>query len=443
MSTLVAVIQLTCKSDKEKNFARAAGIIEAAARAGARIAFLPECFDMLCENWNETLQHSEPISGPLIQKYRDLAVRNKIWLSLGGFHEKVDGEEKVRNAHIILNDSGDIVSVYRKIHLCNLQIPGVVRLVESEFSAAGKCLVPPCQTPAGRVGLGICYDVRFPEMAIALARAGADILTYASAFAMATGIDHWQSLLRSRAIENQCYVIAAGQTGCHNSKRTTYGHSVIIDPWGAIIAQCSEGEGFALANINPSVLTAVRAKIPIWTDRRPDVYGQIISPVANDVSHLIDSVSNFSFGSLSVHSYQVFYKSNHTFAFIRHDEVIPGHVLIAPLRPSVKRLSDLNTNELTDFFTSVQRVQAVIESIHKTTSVAIHDAGHSADIFHAHILPQKSTDVGCLSQIFDHLRLQTEEIENVADVKGDNLQSQQEITAQSHRFRSCLQSVTA
>ena len=186
-STLVAVVQLNCKSNKDDNFCRASGLVQNAARAGARIAFLPECFDMVCESRQQTLQNMEPIAGPLIQKYKELAASSRIWLSLGGFHEKVEGEEKARNAHIVISDAGDIVSIYRKIHLFNLEIPGVVRLIESEFSTAGDGLMQPCETPAGKIGLGICYDVRFPEMAIALARSGADILTYPSAFTIPTG----------------------------------------------------------------------------------------------------------------------------------------------------------------------------------------------------------------------------------------------------------------
>lgn len=181
----VAVMQLNCKSNKDSNFAIASDLISKAASIGCKMAFLPECFDMIGESRTQTLENLEPIDGPLIQKYKQLAVDKNIWLSLGGLHEKVDNLEKAKNAHIIINSNGEIVSVYRKIHLFNLDIPGVVRLVESEFSVAGTELIPPVDTVAGKVGLGICYDVRFAEQAIALAKAGADILTYPSAF---TGI---------------------------------------------------------------------------------------------------------------------------------------------------------------------------------------------------------------------------------------------------------------
>jgi predicted amidohydrolase/diadenosine tetraphosphate (Ap4A) HIT family hydrolase len=441
--TLVAVVQLNCKSNKEDNFNRASGFIRDAARSGARIAFLPECFDMVCESQPETLQKMEPITGPLITKYKELAVSSKIWLSLGGFHEKVEGEEKARNAHIIINDAGHIVSLYRKIHLFNLEIPGSVRLIESEFSTAGDRLIPPCETPAGRIGLGICYDVRFPEMAIALAKSGADILTYPSAFTVPTGMDHWVTLLRCRAIENQCYVIAAAQTGQHNHKRASFGHSLVVDPWGAVIAQCSEGEGYALALIRPEVITKSRSKLPIWTDRRSDIYGEVITPASNDVTHSIDSLPSYTFGSVSVQSYQVFYKSANTFAFVNHRPVLPGHVLVAPLRSSATRLSDLTRNELLDFFTAVQKVQSVIESAHeaKSATIAIQDgeeAGRSIEHLHAHILPRKSTDFGGnVNQIYNELQQHDKE---TPGHKMARLQTPEEMTAQSNRLRALFRS---
>lgn len=442
-STLVAVVQLTCKADKEANLSRASGIVKQAAGAGARIAFLPECFDMVCESREQTLLNMEPVEGPLVQKYKELAARCGIWLSLGGLHEKVEGQEKARNAHILINDSGAIVSIYRKIHLFNLEIPGVVRLMESEFSTAGDRLPEPCETPAGKVGLGICYDVRFPEMGIAYARSGADILTYPSAFTVTTGMDHWQTLLRCRAIENQCYVIAAAQTGVHNHKRSSFGHSMIVDPWGAIVAQCSEGEGFALAHIDSEVLQKARSKLPIWTDRRSDIYGEIIPPVVADVTKSIDSVPGYSFGQVTVHSFQVFYKSGSSFAFVNHRPVLPGHVLVAPLRSSAHRLKDLNRSELLDFFTTVQKVQSIIESSYNTSSTTIAiqdgvDAGQSVEHLHAHLIPRKPTDFGGnIDQIYKELQ---EHDKETPGKKMTRLRTVEEMTADSQRLRSLLRS---
>lgn len=177
--TLVAVCQLTSTNDKQKNFKTAGDLIRDAGRIGCKMVFLPECFDMICESREQTMANTEPIDGPTISSYRQLAKETKLWLSLGGFHEKksVSDDGKAFNAHIVIDNNGSIVSIYRKCHLFNLEIPGVVRLVESEFSTAGDRVVPPVSTPVGNVGLGICYDLRFAEFAISLAKGGADILT--------------------------------------------------------------------------------------------------------------------------------------------------------------------------------------------------------------------------------------------------------------------------
>lgn len=436
--TLVAVVQMNCKSNKDDNWRMASELIKSASGYGARMAFLPECFDMVCESRSQTLENLEPINGPLITKYRQLASDHKIWLSLGGLHETgPDGAEgKARNAHIVINDEGNIVSVYHKIHLFNLEIPGVVRLIESEFSVAGQRLEPPVMTPAGAVGLGICYDVRFPEMSIALAKSGADILTYPSAFTVATGMDHWSTLLRSRAIENQCYVVAAAQTGVHNQKRSSYGHSMIIDPWGAIVAQCSEGPALALAVIDSDVLKSARSKLPVWTDRRPDVYGELQLP---SVLNTIDSVDDYPFGgSVRIRSSFVFYKTNLTYAFVNHRPVLPGHVLIAPLRPSAQRLTQLNQSEVTDLFSTLQKVQRAVESEYGATSstIAIQDgpdAGQSINHLHIHVLPRKPTDFGGnIDQIYQEL--QTHDKESSGTKKGV-LRSTDEMTSDSLRLR--------
>jgi len=203
---LIAVCQMNCKSNKEDNFSTATGLITRAASLGCKMAFLPECFDMIGESRKQTLENLEPLDGSLITSYRALAKEKSIWLSLGGLHEKgpENADGKAMNAHIVINNEGEIASVYRKVHLFNLEIPGVIRLIESEFSMAGDRVVEPVSTPVGNIGLGICYDVRFAEFAIALAKAGADILTYPSSFTVPTGLAHWETLLRARAIETQC-----------------------------------------------------------------------------------------------------------------------------------------------------------------------------------------------------------------------------------------------
>ncbi len=160
--------------------------------------------------------------GELIGRYRQLAQETGMWLSLGGFHHQPDSPSKKHldeiismpfNTHLVLDDKGETVASYQKLHLFDVDIPGKVRLMESEFSVAGRKLVPPVATPIGAVGLSICYDVRFPELALWNRYQGAEVLTYPSAFTVPTGLAHWEALLRARAIETQCYVVAAAQTG--------------------------------------------------------------------------------------------------------------------------------------------------------------------------------------------------------------------------------------
>lgn len=179
----IAVIQLNCTRDKKANIAAARGFIQDASKDGAKMAFLPECFDMICPSRKETMANGESIDGPTVSQYQEIAKSHKIWLSLGGLHEKnvKSTDSRLFNAHIILNDSGDLVSIYRKTHLFNLDIPGT-RLIESEFSQPGNAVIKPVETPAGNVGMGICYDLRFAEFSLALAKGGAHIISVSCLF---------------------------------------------------------------------------------------------------------------------------------------------------------------------------------------------------------------------------------------------------------------------
>ncbi|XP_057626174.1 deaminated glutathione amidase isoform X4 [Chionomys nivalis] len=206
-----------------------------------------------------------------------------IWLSLGGFHERgQDWEQtqKIYNCHVLLNNKGLVVAQYRKTHLCDVEIPGQGPMRESNSTMPGRTLEPPISTPAGKVGLAICYDMRFPELSLKLAQAGAEILTYPSAFGSVTGPAHWEVLLRARAIESQCYVIAAAQCGRHHETRASYGHSMVVDPWGTVVARCSEGPGLCLARIDLNFLRQMRQHLPVFQHRRPDLYGSLGQPLS-------------------------------------------------------------------------------------------------------------------------------------------------------------------
>lgn len=275
---LIAVCQMTSTSDKEQNFATCSQLIHEAARRGASMIFLPENFDYVGRSTEETLNQAETLEGDLMERYSNLARESGMWLSLGGFHEKKSDWEKdqrIHNSHVIMDNKGSIVSVYHKAHLFDVQIPGRVSLRESKVTIPGSEILPPVSSPVGKVGLAVCYDLRFPEMSSTLAQEGAEILTFPSAFTLTTGPAHWEILLRARAIETQCYVVAAAQTGSHNEHRASYGHAMVVDPWGSIIAQCQEGTGLCCAEINLDYLHRIRQEMPVCSHRRPDLYGKV------------------------------------------------------------------------------------------------------------------------------------------------------------------------
>jgi len=239
-TTRVAVGQMTSVDCVEQNYKTCATLAEAAVAQGAGILFLPENFNFLGRSSAESLAIAEPLDGPLIRRYACLAQRLGLWLSLGGFQERGPDPEHLYNCHVVINSNGEIAATYRKVHLFNVDVPGGPVLMESRFTSPGRYLET-CDSPAGRLGLTICYDLRFPEMYQRLTfDLGAEILLVPSAFTVATGKAHWECLLRARAIETQCYVVAAAQAGQHNEKRESYGHSIVVDPWGRVVAKLSD-----------------------------------------------------------------------------------------------------------------------------------------------------------------------------------------------------------
>ncbi|VDP53889.1 unnamed protein product [Heligmosomoides polygyrus] len=322
----IAVCQLTSDHNVEKNFEICKEMVERATAQNCKMVFFPECFDYVGRNKEENIGLATEENGHIMQRFRSIAKQNSIWISLGGLHNKDPNEPKMPwNSHIVIDDEGNTAALYNKLHLFDLEIPGKVRLMESEFSKRGTRMVPPVDTPVGRLGLSICYDLRFAELALwnrnkgaqilsypsaftlntGLAHwemvppvdtpvgrlglsicydlrfaelalwnrnKGAQILSYPSAFTLNTGLAHWEPLLRARAIESQCYVVAAAQTGKHNEKRSSYGHSMVIDPWGAVVAQCSERVDMCFAEIDLSYVAELRQMQPVFAHRRHDLY---------------------------------------------------------------------------------------------------------------------------------------------------------------------------
>lgn len=268
-----AVCQMTVTNNLAQNLSQAEGLIKQAAAQGASMVFLPEAADFIGESREQTASLSQDLSGSTVGVFKDLARHHRVWLSLGGLHVKEGEESRISNTHVVMDAEGEIKASYCKTHLFDVSIPGKVNLKESDYVKPGEAMVDPLDTPLGRVGLGICYDLRFPEHSLALTKAGAQILTFPSAFTVPTGLAHWEPLLRARAIETQSYVVAAAQVGNHNAKRTSYGHAMIVDPWGVVLAQCRDGVGIAMANIDLDYLASVRQNMPVQQQRRTDLYG--------------------------------------------------------------------------------------------------------------------------------------------------------------------------
>lgn len=276
--TVLAVGQMTATASLDDNLATCATLAAEAAARGAGLLALPECFSFMGEKDRDVLDVAEPLDGPRLAQYRALAQTHGLWLSLGGFQERGPDGDHIYNTHVIIDDSGRIVAHYRKVHLFDVDIPGGPKLLESNGTAPGDTLVA-CASPVGRLGLSICYDLRFPAHFASLADAGAEVLLVPAAFTLETGKEHWEPLLRARAIENQCYVAAPAQRGRHNPRRHSFGHAMIIDPWGTIVAQCPDETSLCTAPIAPEALARVRTRMPVARHRRDDVYARPVTIV--------------------------------------------------------------------------------------------------------------------------------------------------------------------
>ncbi len=260
--TLFAAIQLTSTNNFEENLLKAISFIEDAAKNGAKVISLPETFTFV-GSIKKDFNFKIEINGHLVNKFSELAKEKNIYLLAGSIHESVSENEKMYNTAILFSPEGNIASVYRKIHLFDANLPGPERYYESDNFISGsteQLLVT--ETPYGKFGVTICYDLRFPELYRKLVLKGAEIIFVPSAFTMHTGKEHWEVLLRARAIENQVYIVAPGQFGQHNEKRESYGNSMIIDPWGKVIARASDKEGIIYGDIDLEYIKVIRQKLP-------------------------------------------------------------------------------------------------------------------------------------------------------------------------------------
>lgn len=265
---LAAAVQLTCTSDAAANLDAATTLVRRAARLGARFVATPENTDFLGPH-AEKLRRAEALDGPLCTHYGRLAAEHGLHLLLGSFAERAEVPGKVHNTSVLFGPDGRIVASYRKLHLFDVDVNADARFKESDTVAPGDAVVC-AQTELAPIGLSICYDLRFPELYRALRDRGASVLTIPSAFTLTTGKDHWEVLIRARAIETQCWVVAPGQSGRHDDGglRHSWGHSMIVDPWGHVVGMASDGPGLALAEIDPRRVHEVRRGIPVASHRR-------------------------------------------------------------------------------------------------------------------------------------------------------------------------------
>jgi predicted amidohydrolase len=268
MRTLAAVVQMTSGGDSAANLAKAEALVGEAARRGAELVVLPENFALLGEHERDKFAVAESLDagGPILDAMRASAQRHRVALVLGGMPEKAD-ERHVYNTCVYLDASGQIQAAYRKIHLFDVAIPDGAEYRESATVAPGREAVV-AGAPHFGVGLSVCYDLRFPELYRALAQKGARVLVVPAAFTLHTGRDHWHVLLRARAIENLAFVLAAAQYGRHNARRVTYGHALIVDPWGHVLAEMGDHEGVAVAELDFDYQDKLRRELPALTHRR-------------------------------------------------------------------------------------------------------------------------------------------------------------------------------
>jgi len=265
-----AAVQLNSTDDKARNRALAESAVRAAAADGAELVVLPE-------KWNclgpaaVTLPAAEPLDGPSMTFARELAAELGVDLVAGSIVESVPGHARGANTSAHIGPDGEIRALYRKVHLFDVEVDGQA-FRESDGEEPGQDIVTSATAAGVPLGLSVCYDLRFPALYGALAERGAAVLTVPSAFTLATTRDHWEVLLRARAIENQCFVVAPNEIGRHPGDIRTGGRSLIVDPWGVVLAQAPDGADRIVADLDLERLREIRARMPVLEHRRPEVY---------------------------------------------------------------------------------------------------------------------------------------------------------------------------
>ena len=268
----VCLAQMTTGSDVSENIARAERLVVEAAAQGAQLLAFPEVFLFVGPHPGK-LAIAEEIPGPRVQRFCALAAEHQISLLLGSVHEVVSadanakttsptGQPRVHNTSVLIDATGKVTATYRKQKLFDIDLPET-KVRESDSFLAGSQASPIVPTPIGRVGLAICFDLRFPELFLDLAARGAEVIFVPSNFTAETGAAHWETLLRARAIENQLFIAAPAQVGQNSASYRSFGHSMVVDPWGRVLSVLADDEGLVTADIDLAVLAQVRRRLPM------------------------------------------------------------------------------------------------------------------------------------------------------------------------------------
>jgi len=266
----IGLVQMNTRNDKVKNLASAEHLIGRLAGQGAELVLLPEHFNFLGAEKDKPQNAEELATSPSLSHLRQLAVDHAIHIHCGSLLERAGSD--IHNTAVVFDPAGEIVASYRKIHLFDVEIPGGRKYLESESITSGSDIVT---FTIGDItfGLATCYDLRFPELFRELAGQGAQVILLPAAFTMMTGKDHWELLLRARAVENLCYMAAAGQYGSAPPTHESYGRSMVVDPWGVVVAQAGDGVTTVMADVDMKRLQQIRTTFPALDHVRRDIFG--------------------------------------------------------------------------------------------------------------------------------------------------------------------------
>lgn len=266
---LMAVLQIDSQDDKKANLEKVGAMIDEAASHGAQFVAMPECVHY-CGRKAGTFANAEPIPGPMSEFFASKAAQHGIWLHCGSIGEIIPGEERLYNTTLLMDPKGEIAARYEKIHMYDVVIKNGPSTKESDTNKPGNRIVV-ADTDFCKVGLSICYDMRFPEMYRIMALRGAKVLMIPANYTMFTGKDHWECIMKTRAIENQCYVVAPAQIGKKPAYQA-YGRSLIVNPWGVTVACAEDRETIIYGEIDTDYVDLVRQQLPSLANRRPGAY---------------------------------------------------------------------------------------------------------------------------------------------------------------------------